>query len=233
MLLEDKVHEASTFLTLTYEDEALDAFGWELNFDHLQTYLKDIRAHFHPTKLRFYGVGEYGDEGGRPHFHIMLYGTGMEAEGDYQDKWPFGFTYAGDVTHKSAGYIVGYIKDKLTDEDGERLEEARMSLKPGIGAGPHNSAIEFLYNIVKDWDYELPVTHIFLGGKQQPLGSYIGDKLALRMGFSQEQITAAKNAWQAEINDERGYVAQVINVDHAKATSMVKRHQIFTRRKTI
>lgn len=97
--LEEKMHESSLFITLTYSDENLPAFG-SLHYPDVQRFMKRLRiwlsrkkeaeleeavkskranAYFQNTgftndKIRFVCAGEYGEKYHRPHYHLIIFG---------------------------------------------------------------------------------------------------------------------------------------------------------------
>lgn len=126
------VHEAhewdhNCFITLTYSDEHLPADG-SLDKKHFQKFMKRLRKHFRPKKIRYYHCGEYGGENDRPHYHACLFNL------DFADKelwtvhndnplytsptleklWPFGFVTIGALTYQSAAYAARYCLKKIT-----------------------------------------------------------------------------------------------------------------------
>lgn len=155
------VHEASLsdlncFVTLTYRDGEVPecAGGPTLRYPDVQLFLKRLRRHFAPIRVRFFCAGEYGERNLRPHYHLLLFGV------DFPDKtlwsksergdllfrsptlerlWPLGFASVGRVTFESAAYVARYCLKKVTGErsvdhyKGRAPEFAHMSLKPGIG----------------------------------------------------------------------------------------------------
>lgn len=93
---EASFYEENSFLTLTYNDENLPE-GAKLEVEPLQKFMKRLRHHIAPKKIRFFACGEYGDNRyndenaptqvrekhlsqygisalGRPHYHILLFG---------------------------------------------------------------------------------------------------------------------------------------------------------------
>jgi hypothetical protein len=80
LLLEQTQHEATTWLTLTYNDRYLP-YNEELNKDDYQLWLKRVRKAYPAQKIRYYLCGEYGDNSGRPHYHIVLFGIGINFVG--------------------------------------------------------------------------------------------------------------------------------------------------------
>jgi len=152
---ESKLHEASSFLTLTYNEEHLPATG-SLSIREVQLFLKRLRKAIEPTRVRYYLCGEYGPEFARPHYHVILFGY------DFPDKtkwrkapsghmlyrsktleaaWPLGHCEIGSVNSTSGAYVARYCLKKITGppaEDhysGREPEFALMSTRPGIGCG--------------------------------------------------------------------------------------------------
>lgn len=148
---EKRLHNASCFVTLTYDDAHLPP-GYSLNKADLTNFLKRLRHETGPG-LRFFACGEYGDNTSRPHYHLLLLNS------DFNDKrivksgsqynlyespalsklWPLGHHALGDVTFESAAYVARYCmkkrqNGKLTN-DGRTPEYIVMSRRPGIGAG--------------------------------------------------------------------------------------------------
>lgn len=154
MMLEAAVHERSSFVTLTYSKENIPDAG-SLVPEHLQLWLKRFRKSA-GAPVRFYAVGEYGDQSWRPHYHAAVFGVGREAADVVQRTWGLGFTFVGDLTLASAQYVAGYVTKKMTGKDDERLggrhpEFARMSLRPGIGFPAVGRIAEALQN-KHGWD---------------------------------------------------------------------------------
>lgn len=163
MLLEQRMHDVpSWFVTLTYGEKHAPKDGC-VNPRDLQLWLKRLRLAVAPARVRFYGVGEYGDLSMRPHYHVVVYGApvldhdhrkAMEhwaaesrvdgsGRGDcgcaFCAAWGLGVVYIGEVTPESCAYVAGYTTKRATVLGDPRLggrhpEFARMSLRPGIGA---------------------------------------------------------------------------------------------------
>lgn len=159
------MHEASLyqdncFITLTYSDENLPTVGSLVPRD-LQLFMKRLRKRA-GTTVRFYGCGEYGDQFGRPHYHVLLFNFDFHDKKPWRKQgkfqlyrserlealWPFGASEIGSVSFESAAYVARYCVKKFTgksaaehyhrmDADGRSHmiypEFGRMSLKPGIG----------------------------------------------------------------------------------------------------
>nr|AOV86344.1 putative replication protein VP4 [uncultured virus] len=212
MMLESLEHEHSSFITLTYSDDHIPESG-SLDPKHVQDWLKAIRRRVEPTRLRYFLVGEYGDETFRPHYHVALFGYEpckyLRSRYKYnkdccfqcdlvRDTWGKGNIDVGVLEKDSAQYVAGYTTKKMTSKDDPRLcgrfpEFARMSLKPGIGASFMDVVADAyqaqLMSVSSESTIRLPsiLNH---GSKQWPLGRYLKGKLnALLELTSSREVT--------------------------------------------
>lgn len=149
ILLEARYQEkVSTFLTLTYNEDHMPDRG-SLEPSHLSGFLNRLRARkafASNNGLRYFAVGEYGNETWRPHYHLALFGIQPEYESEFQSAWTseagaIGHIHTGEITPQSASYIAGYTTKKMTSQEDPRLEDmgmlpefARMSRFPPLGA---------------------------------------------------------------------------------------------------
>lgn len=174
---EAQMHKQNSFITLTYNDEHLPKDG-SLSVRHVQLFMKRLRKSLRVGRVgripvRFFQCGEYGEQTGRPHYHMCLFGY------DFPDKklwkvrenirlytseklneiWGMGYCVIGDVTFESAAYVARYIMKKVTGDaasdyytrvnpdTGEwwniKPEFITMSRRPGIG-------YNWLYNYFDD-----------------------------------------------------------------------------------
>lgn len=161
--LEGLGHSESCFITLTYSEEFIP-YGDTLIPEDLSRFIKRLRKRLGTRRIRYYGVGEYGDSFNRPHYHAIIFGYNFPDRriyidrGDYtidnsrtlDELWPFGHATVQDNSLAAAAYVAKYSVKKITgekakehytvidDETGEiynRVPEfARMSRRPGIGS---------------------------------------------------------------------------------------------------
>lgn len=175
-ILEAKDYVNNAFVTLTYAPEHLpklqpvvdietgEAFDWPtLVPDHLTKFMKDLRRyyehHYNHDGIRFYACGEYGEDGGRPHYHLLIFNlpvpdkvywfTNNDHENIYVSDsiskiWGKGIVTIGDVTWNSAAYVARYVVKKQKGNTkgcvdipghlvtGIQPEFVRMSRRPGI-----------------------------------------------------------------------------------------------------
>jgi len=192
------MHEFSSFVTLTYDQQHLPENG-SLRPRDIQLFLKLLRKRMGADRpLRYYFVGEYGDETQRPHYHAALFGVSPLEWELVQSVWPHGAVdnpvkkRLGTLTLESAQYIAGYVTKKMTSADDKRLngrypEFARMSLRPGIGATAIPSIAESLNDstgaryLAQNLDVPINLNQ---GRKTLPLGRYLRKGLRDAMGFN-------------------------------------------------
>lgn len=212
MMLEAACHEENCFVTLTYAVENLSYMSPEgvlsrgvpplnglpsLAPVDLRNWLKRLRGVIAPIKVRYYAVGEYGDQTERPHYHIALFGYPTCRFGKtrtdrspccdvcelMRTTWNMGHVFVGELSVESAQYICGYVTKKMTSKNDSRLggrypEFCRMSLKPGIGG-------DFMHDVASGlMDYEAKAgvqddvpAALRHGVRVLPLGRYLRRRL--------------------------------------------------------
>ena len=83
--------DSACFLTLTYDEEHLPKDG-SLDKQDLQKFFKRLRFNLGGRKIKYFACGEYGEQYGRPHYHIIVFGLNGQTELDIiQKSWLFGF----------------------------------------------------------------------------------------------------------------------------------------------
>lgn len=188
-----QLHKFNWFVTLTYNDAHLPEDG-SVRPRELQEFMKRLR-YYANEKVRFYGVGEYGDISGRPHYHVVLFG--LTDPSNVARAWTFGMVHVGTLTEESAGYTCGYVTKGATKSGDPRLkgrhpEFARMSRNKGIGEGAAEE-IARVVNTKGGVEYVLREQSlpnvVRAGGTKWPLGRYMLRKVALASGYAGEEIS--------------------------------------------
>lgn len=126
---ENRFHDESSFITLTYAPENLPP-GGTLVKKHFQDFLKRLRRRLDPKRLRFFHAGEYGEKNHRPHYHAIIFGHGFyENRFDFETSdrgdvtwsapvldqaWGLGMARIGAVTFESCCYVARYVTKKVT-----------------------------------------------------------------------------------------------------------------------
>ena len=131
---EAQMHQDNCFITLTFSPEALASRSnpYSLDKSEFQKFMKRLRKKF-GNNIRYFHVGEYGEQNRRPHYHALLFGlnfsdkelfrksngVSLYTSKDLQKLWPFGFSTIGDVTFESAAYCARYCLKKINGDEKE------------------------------------------------------------------------------------------------------------------
>lgn len=124
---EASLHDRNCFLTLTYAPEHIPANG-SIDPRAGPLFMMRLRQRF-GAGVRSYGCAEYGEKGGRPHYHLCLFNFDFDDKFEprrtksgeliYRSKvleelWPFGHASVGALTFESAAYVARYVTKKLS-----------------------------------------------------------------------------------------------------------------------
>lgn len=187
IMLEARQHKDNCFITLTYAET-----DGSLHKRDLQLFIKRLRKHLEPIKIRYFACGEYGSKGKRPHYHLIIFGwkpddgyffrmsdgTPLYRSPALEQLWTAGFSSYGGITYHSAKYCAKYLQ-KLNDPPEEVLAPfICMSTHPGIG-----------YDAISD---DLAKTdRVYVDGKGIKLPRYFL-KVLDRRGVDLEALKAAR-----------------------------------------
>lgn len=239
-MLEAICHADKSFIGLSYSelfmpalDPSVGRLPGNLKPKHMQDWLKRIRAAVYPRKLRFFGVGEYGDKSWRPHYHVILFGYPTCVRGRtlrlpgssrplafmccencrlVQESWPYGDVDLGSVTHHSASYCAAYTVKKMTAVDDKRLvfqgsyrspEFCRMSLRPGIGVDGLWDVASSMMQFGLDETMPDVPSGIAYGKQVRPLGRYLRGKLREMVGRDAKAPQSTLDAMAEELRPLR------------------------------
>lgn len=156
-MLEASCHKDNCVIALTYSET-----DGSLCRRDVQLFLKRLRKAV-SVPLRFFYCGEYGKRGGRPHYHVIVFGWKppdleffFERDGHSVYKSAFvarvwsdgkewlsvprkaGFISVEDLTSLSAKYCAKYLQKLNSIPDGLVKPFTGMSLKPAIGLNGFN-----------------------------------------------------------------------------------------------
>lgn len=152
ILHEAQMHADNAFITLTYDDRNLPEYG-ELHYEHLVTFWKRVRFYLSEKQkksgiaepLRYYAVGEYGDESLRPHYHACVFGQAFTdrmvvirehpsrlwTSAQLEMWWGLGQVSVGALTSETAAYVASYVTKKLNSKQQYvRIDEDTGELVP-------------------------------------------------------------------------------------------------------
>lgn len=179
IMKEAKQHDDNWFITFTYDDDHIPSNGM-LDVNAISDFNKKLKVYLkrkgYKSDFRFYGVGEYGGQTARPHYHVIYFGLDIPdlkyvcktQKGDFvfdsefiKNVWQNGFITIEGVDVGSACYVARYCdkKKRLNKSQKEDLrnkgivpEFSRMSNRPGIGAAYMDKAEElFVEGIFNDY----------------------------------------------------------------------------------
>lgn len=195
---EAQTHECNSFLTLTFADEHLP-WDYSVSVRDVQLFMKRLRKSIAPAKVRFLACGEYGDEGLRPHYHIIIFGHDFSEDRIYwrnspagyplyrsarlEKIWPFGHSEIGSVTRESASYVARYVLKKVT---GKAASEHYQRINPITGelvtvspefivmsTGGKNGAGGIGLEWFKQYEADaFPSDYVIIDGTKQPIPRY-------------------------------------------------------------
>lgn len=282
---EAQLHKTSSFITLTYSDETLNArrTTWEptvpytppsreerksrrknttartrephahadtLSIRDVQLFLKrlrkDLTTRKQSTRVRYYLVGEYGGQTGRPHYHIALFGEDFSDDraiwrtsGKYtcyrssrlETLWPHGNSEIGELTEESAVYTAGYIIDKMNGKkamehyrrdlpNGTTIwitpEFAIMSRRPGIGR-------EFLTTY---WNDVYPRDYVVINGNKARPPRYYDKLLEMFEPRTFEMLKIKRQAMAQELAGDNTPARLAVKETVTKAKMATKKRQL-------
>lgn len=232
---EASLHEQNCFLTLTYDNEHINAQR-SLDKSDPQLFMKRLRkwcwqqnkkhgANY--GKLGYFMCGEYGENKSRPHYHSCLFNfdfpdklrieDSRSGHEQYQSKildkiWQMGRATIGSLTPESAAYTAGYVNKKIrgsnaSDYYGDLLPEfTTCSRRPAIGL----NWIKKFHSDIYNYD-----TCMIQGKTQRPPRYY--DKF-FEKEFPEKYLdTKAKREHNMLLLDQNEQTTERLNVKHKVA----------------
>lgn len=193
--LEASHHEKMRWLTLTYSDEFNPGV---LDYKDVQMWLDRERKW--KGSFRYFVVGEYGEQTGRPHWHVCVFGHAQEFEGlipEDRIKWFKGGALDGSLTLQSIGYTAGYTLKK--GPMGQH-SVSNMSLRPGIGAEDlmmYGRQVAKSGVVLKKWP-----DFYKIGDKSYPF--YGGGRMYFKRGFEEAGGVPPETFGTIELTNEMG-----------------------------
>lgn len=168
------------FVTLTYNEENIKKTknGFEtLVKKDLQDFFKRLRK-LTKQKISYYAVGEYGDTGERPHYHIILFNANPKI---VENAWSLnntilGNVHFGDVGDASIGYTLKYINKtkRIPQYNGDDRQKEFSLMSKGLGAA-------YITEAMKNWhtkgNIENKVYLPLKDGKKAAMPRYYKDKM--------------------------------------------------------
>lgn len=182
------------FITLTYNDKHLPE-DRRVNKKHVDDFLKRFRKSIEPYKIRYFLVSEYGEDFGRPHYHMLLFNfpSCLNIREYLKKTWTFCDDYifdypevVGSVTARSISYVCKYCLSILDSDDPDSKTFMSASRRPGIG-------LNYLTPSMVRYLKEHSDGRAFTNGRFYALPRYYRDKV-----FDDNEKAKLKSLYQYE-----------------------------------
>lgn len=161
--LEASQYQCNYFITLTYDDDFIKRGKYDnptLDKDDQKKFIKRLRNlylhHYDFTGIRYFGCGEYGDKGFRPHYHVIMFNLPIDdltekfpqpdgtfirkrekMTGRYylysptiQKLWPYGYVVIADCNWNTEAYVSRYVMKKQKGVNASIYEDKLGVLPP-------------------------------------------------------------------------------------------------------
>lgn len=228
LLMEAEVSKKSYFVSLTYSWIPREGVSRK----EYTNYCKRLRNRI--GKFRHFGIGEYGEKNYRPHYHQVVFTNEdldlSQMTNGVKLAWNKGFQETSELTERRAGYITGYITDKIGKEDDERRREYNPVFQ---ASSRQNGGIGWSY--LKNMTSKYPITHVRIKGKKCPVGRYLSKKYADERGIDPALAAAeyhrSTNELFARHHDAQCFADSVYKESEQRIKGIERRHQIYRRRK--
>lgn len=255
LLLEFMSHQRSCWVTLTYNDEYLPHSYFDkkdgniyqgfrgqgtLAPKHMTDFLKRLRYKLGVKKIRFFYCGEYGDNFGRPHYHLCLFGVGEEWSDTIRSCWfdrvrlmPMGHVHITPLCVENIRYTCGYAVKKLTKKTDDRLNGSYPEfVRRSIGIGRvHIDKISEAMDCKSLQNYyavhgDIPRVYTVMG-KEYPLDRYTRHRIIKHLGIEKEVLENGYKKYQEEMS---GMLSRAQNITPhsvpSKAFLLEKQYQL-------
>lgn len=235
-----KMHDTGCFLTLTYSPEKLPMKDGVSVFvkQHLVDFVKRLRSRleydFDGLQIKTMGCAEYGEQFGRPHFHLLVFGfdfpdkyfwqmSGSDWDPEkrnpiyrsnfLEELWTLGHSSIGALTEQSAHYVARYITKKISGTRsslhyGPRSPETLMCSSKDLG-------LSFFLKYQKEI---LANDSVFFRNRSVPIPRYYLRHLKAESPLLYSWLLA-----------ERGAKFKAVDIERSSARLAVK-HQCFKTR---
>lgn len=239
-------HAQTVSVCLTYSDEHLPP-GGSLDAAEVVRFLKRLRKSVAKRRgdlFRYFLIGEYSP-GGRPHYHLILFGywpgdsraVSDSRAGNRQFEsaelsaaWGHGLVNFQEFTPSAADYVSGYYVEKLTGEMGERFNAGRepefMRASRGKGGIGAPFVDRYGFQIFDGADY------IVIRGAKVAVPEFFNRRLRKGGGAAAAEVQAradergwkAAQAWAREVSFSPGTTVQDRTAVKAEVLAAKRRH---------
>lgn len=238
ILLEASQFSDNTFATLTFEDDKIP-LDWCVDKRDFQLFMKRLRKIKGDDRIRYFAVGEYGEDGHRPHYHVIIFNHPYSDEDTIQSAWNKGFIQNGEVTVESARYVTEYCVKKWTTNSWDRPDDLSPEFmlssrgEPGgVGASALeelSSSLRSIYRVNQNNPYRgPPITSIRFGGKNHPLDKYMQLKLYKLLFVEKETMRkylydSQERIFQRHLTDDYQFDMRSVAISNRKISDRKQR----------
>lgn len=249
LALEGIDHEDTLFVTLTYSKDYLPTDLYDPKtgqviashplgcLDKRAIVLFNKRLRFNSKrKLRIYYCGEYGENKGRPHYHLIIWGLPYSERHHIFKSWTDPHTgklmcdpdyldiQIPKSSHDVSQYCNAYIlKGQTSEKSAKKYLEGRPPEFSNGSKGLGKSAIDRIVSGLKtpsgqdfiEREADIPRTFM-LGGKSYPIDRYLKGKIIDALGISEKVTATGLTKYQTEM--------QALH-ERAKANPEIPRHE--------
>ena len=256
ILLELTCHESNSWITLTYNDDNIP-YRNELDKTDYQLWLKRLRKAHATQKIRYYLCGEYGDDRGRPHYHVVLFGLGFNYTGTAAthdrhgrsnlDKpnffperikqmlliWGKGNIHFEKPNPKLVSYSCSHLTKGLAGEENEDgRKQAFHAMSNGLGKNAM-SAIESWLSTeegVKEYEKAGDVPAVVrIDGKIRPIGKYLRNIIRRNLYLPEKQTDVA--IAKRSIERHQKLLDDPMVIEHQREKDRLKAQQLYKQSK--
>lgn len=199
LMQEEKKSTFAKFITLTYDNKYVpfNPFGvLSLKKRDLQLFFKRLRKRLENNEseysrpVKYYGVGEYGGETNRPHYHIALFNASIES---VIDSWQLGNVNFGDqrgICQQTAYYMCKYMmKSKI-----KKKEYKQKWIEPEFSLISKGLGLSYLENQqMVDWHMTDIENRMYLGLKG-------GNKIGMPRYYKEKMYLPLEKAAISEVH---------------------------------
>lgn len=230
---ESRMHDVSSFVTLTVSDDNLPAvYPHGLCHRPWQLFAKRLRKRI--GNMSYLMCGEYGARTMRPHYHAIIYGHRfVDATIDtpsrlLSDAWPYGHIMVDNINNNRIAYVAGYTcKDYALGRSksyyqsrGLGLPYVKWSRNPSLG-------LRYLQRYWRDLIDDDFTFSFVLDGKNFKFGSrYFLDKLSLLSPEIYGMIKASRR--DSLINQD--YTTVIMRNDNNRRRLDVQQYNLYRRK---
>lgn len=181
------------FCTYTFDDEHFS--NNNLDKRDIQLYMKRLRKSLPGRNIKYYFIGEYGDNTGRKHYHAILFNLTYSDEKHIKKAWKYGFVDIAPVESGSMAYVSGYVDKKLYGEDKEEFINAGIT--PPFSLCSRKLGFDF---IKKNWEQIVKDKMVKVGNHYYPVPRYF--RLILGLTFDDPDYKNFITDKHEEISDK-------------------------------